>query len=155
MGNAFRWWADRGTGWEAVASLRGTGGSAVSSEGANLWVAGQWGVFHGDGESWTDLSAGLPGEGTVQDIAGLGDGRVAMVSNEEVIDADALIQQGFAVIGFVPTVSLPEGADHTFEIRLAPGFGTAGTREAYLFIQTPSHAITILVTATVVQGNAC
>ena len=84
MGNAFRWWANSGFGWEPVDSLRGTGGDAITTEGSTLWAAGQWGVFRSEGASWTDESAGLPDGGTLRDVAGLGDGRIAMVSSQEV-----------------------------------------------------------------------
>ena len=83
MGNDFRWWADSGAGWAPVDSLRGTGGSGIAAEGSTLWAVGQWGVFHSEGVVWTDESAALTDDGTPQDVAGLGDGRVAVVSSEE------------------------------------------------------------------------
>ncbi len=88
MGGSHGWWADSGTGWEPVDDLSGTGAWEITSEGSDIWVGGQWGVFYSDGMAWTEVPTGLPDDGSVVDIAGLGDGRVALISNEWIDDGN-------------------------------------------------------------------
>jgi len=82
QGDEYRWWSDRGKGWEPVDSLRGNGASEITSEGLEIWIDDLEGVFYSEGISWTEVPTGLPG-GAVRDIAGLGDGRIALLTDEE------------------------------------------------------------------------
>jgi hypothetical protein len=71
------------------------------------------------------------------------------------IDVDSIIDKGYAVTGFMPEVTLEPGDDHSIPIKVAPGPGGAGTRAGYVFIDTNSRAIQILVTVEVVAGDLC
>ena len=71
------------------------------------------------------------------------------------IDVDSIIDQGYAVTGFLPNVTLEPGDEHSLPIKVAPGPGGAGTREGYVFIDTHDRAIYILVSVEVIPGDLC
>lgn len=83
LGNAESWWKNEGEGWSAVPELAGTGGYMLATEGELLWVASHSAVFTTRGTSWTEVGVDLEGEENIEGLAGLGDGRVAIVSEED------------------------------------------------------------------------
>ncbi len=71
-----------------------------------------------------------------------------------VIDYDSLIVEGFVLSSIQPELDLEAGDVYEIAIRVAPGEGGAGEREARLFIYA-DRAITIMVMADIVPGDEC